>query len=66
VKVLVAFFVLILVASILVTPVGVIWSLNLLFPALAIPVNFSTYVAMCFLLLMIKGVVSAKVTIDKK
>ena len=47
----------ILIFFILITilPFSIIWSLNILFPVLAIPYNISTWAAMTILLLLLKG-----------
>jgi hypothetical protein len=41
-------------------PVAVIWSLNTLFPALAIPFTFSTWLATAILLMFVIPTVSTK------
>ena len=61
-----AFLVILTVVGILLSPLVVIWSLNTLFPALAIPFNWYTYVATTCLLSTIKGVSSVKVKVDGK
>jgi hypothetical protein len=65
-KALAAFLVILTVVGVLLSPLVVIWSLNTLFPALAIPFNWYTYVAMTSLLSTVKGVSSVKVKVDGK
>jgi hypothetical protein len=49
--------VLFIVAVVVLGPIATIWSLNTLFPALAIPVNFDTWCAAAVL----GGILSAKI-----
>ena len=52
----------VLVFIILVTilPFSIIWSLNTLFPVLAIPYNISTWAAMSILLILLNGKMEKK------
>lgn len=49
--------ILFIVAVVVLGPIATIWSLNTLFPALAIPVNFDTWCAAAVL----GGILSAKI-----
>lgn len=44
------------IAVVAIVPIALIWALNTLFPALAIPVNWSTWFAM----LLVSAVLSAR------
>ena len=49
---------LLLVAVIFIGPFAAIWALNTLFPALSIPVNFSTWLAAAVLLALSKTTIT--------
>jgi len=52
--------ILLILAAIALGPVAVIWSLNTLFPVLAIPFTFSTWLATAILLMFVIPTVSTK------
>lgn len=54
------FWVVFLVALIILGPVAVIWSLNTLFPALAIPLSLDTWCAVVVLSSVFKTTISKK------
>ena len=51
---------LLLVALVVVGPFAAIWALNTLFPALSIPINFSTWLATAVLLSLSKASITKK------
>ena len=51
----IAIAVVIIIAIVILTPVATIWSLNTLFPALAIPLNFDTWMAAIILAGIVGG-----------
>ena len=55
------FFVALIVALVILAPIAVIWSLNTLFPVLAIPFNFNTWCAT----VIISGVFKTTITTKK-
>ena len=54
------FWVVFLVALVILGPVAVIWSLNTLFPALAIPLSLDTWCAVVVLSSVFKTTISKK------
>jgi len=54
------FWIVIVIALVILGPVAVIWSLNTLFPALAIPLTFETWCAVVILSGVFKSHVSKK------
>jgi len=51
---------LIILALVIIGPIAVIWSLNILFPALAIPLSFDTWCAVVILSGVFKTTVTRK------
>lgn len=54
------FWVVILIALVILGPIAVIWSLNTLFPALAIPLSFDTWCAVVVLSGVFKTTITRK------
>ena len=54
------FWAVIIIALVILGPVAVIWSLNTLFPALAIPVTFETWCAVVVLSGVFKTTITRK------
>lgn len=51
---------LIILALVIIGPIAVIWSLNILFPALAIPLSFDTWCAVVILSGVFKTTITRK------
>jgi len=54
------FWVVILIALVILGPIAVIWSLNTLFPSLAIPLSFDTWCAVVVLSGVFKTTITRK------
>ena len=50
----------VVIILVLVSPIFTIWALNTLFPVLAIPMNIWTWLAVCWIHIVIGGSVSYK------